>query len=157
MTTQPHLLFQEFHTLQDDYQQTRNLTLTEGEFVILLCNVPVLLVGSSDYSLDLTEQKYMNDTIDIFLNYLSAKGTVASRINELRVMFLSEMEYLLVQLAAWERRMIQVLEIYLKEFPDLKNTIRDRMVGIATISKGVNVYEQKRLMDLCFKLNISLA
>jgi hypothetical protein len=148
-------MLEAFKLLHKDYEQARNISLSEPEFAMLLCLVPVLIVGSSDYSLDRAEHDYMDQTVDEFVQRIA--GAKPDRQAELRKLFYKELEYLLVQMAAWERRVLAVLEAYLKEFPEMKEHVRNRMVGIASISKGVNAYEQKRLMELCFKLNIALA
>lgn len=150
-------MLEAFKELQKDYEQARNISLSQPEFGTLLALVPVLIVGSSDYSLDKTEHQYLDESVEAFVLYLGTRGTKTDRQNDLKKIFNKELEYLLVHMASWERRMISVLEAYLNEFADLKELVRNRMAGIATISKGVNAYEQKRLMDLYYKLNIALA
>ena len=148
---------QPFADVMKDYLAERKLNLTPDEFGVLFSLVPVMLVGTSDYTLDKTETEYLKNCTDAFAESLSNKGASPERIAELKAIFRQEAEYLLEKLANWERRALLGLEEFLRGQPSYKEPIRKYLEGMAAISKGVNRYEQNLLMDLCFRLNIPLA
>ncbi len=148
---------QPFADVMKDYLTERKLQLTPDEFGVLFSLVPVMLVGTSDYTLDKAETEYLKHCIEAVADSLSEKGTSPERIAELKTIYGHEAEYLLEKLANWERRALLGLDEFLRGQPDYKEPIRKHLEGMAAISKGVNRYEQNLLMDLCYRLNIPLA
>jgi hypothetical protein len=156
-TKHKQTMAQPFAEVMKDYLTERQLQLSPDEFGMLLSLVPVMLVGTSDYTLDKVETEYLKDCTDVFATALQTKGTTPGRIAELQTIFKQEAEYLLEKLANWERRALLGLEEFLRGQPEYKELIRKYLEGMAAISKGVNRYEQDLLMDICFRLNIPLA
>lgn len=140
-----------FSSLKHEYEQERNLQLSDAEFELLLCLVPVLLIASGDFTLDRTEMQYLDNTIQ---ELMQQAGIAAERIPTMAQVYHDEMEHLTGNLPAWDKRMLAVLRDRIREFPLLKEIIRARMVGVAEASGGVNPYEQKLIASLNKQLEL---
>ncbi len=128
--------------LYEEYIEKRKLTLSSDQFTHLVYFYPVLLIISTDGSIDDKEWNYMqrlsNNLGDLYLKDI----TDEELLKDLKALYLNEFKYLLMNFDTWERKFMKTLKHYLKENPDKKEEVLQNLYLFASVSNGIHEKEE---------------
>jgi thioredoxin-related protein len=140
--------------LYEEYLEYRRIDLSPEQFTFLVTSYPVLLIISTDGTVDDKEWNHLklhcNDLTDVWLQQVSDRDIV----NDFKEMLMNEFKYLLMNFDLWERKFMKALKHHLKENPDLKHPILESIYLFASVSNGVCEKEEVMIEHLRKELHI---
>lgn len=139
----------------EEYQRTRQSTISRDEFRKMLCLVPVLLVAVSDQNVDSVEMGYLTGLVHELVLDTHPDETNEEDINRLKNSYLSELNYLIRNMRYWEDKLLSAVHQLIERDETLKKRVRIRMRAVAESSSGMNLYEQQKIQGLMERLELA--
>ena len=145
------------HTIEnlyEEYTEARKLKLTFEQFTHLVYFYPILLIISTDGSIDEKEwnyvQKLSNNLGDLYLKDI----TDPELLSDLKALYLNEFKHLLMNFDTWERKFMKALRHYLKDKPDKKEEVLQTVYLFASVSNGIHEKEEVMIEHVKKELGI---
>ncbi|MCC5921832.1 MAG: hypothetical protein LAT68_15090 [Cyclobacteriaceae bacterium] len=140
--------------LYKEYQQYRSTTITEDQFVSFAVFFPTLLVIISDGVVDMDEWEYVKQLSQFMANTFKDDNEGNINVKKLSKSYLEEISYMIKFQEDWRSDFINALRPYLKDRPEVKNTVLETIYLFAEASEGISEEEQEAIDDMKEKLQL---
>lgn len=140
--------------LYDYYTQNRVFKLSLEHFVLIVELFPALMIIMSDGIIDKEERTHLDRLLRSLYHHFEQDGFPPKKATELSQFVADEMEYLSKNIEQWKAYFLRTLKVYLKQNPEMKETITDLMYLFAETSQDVSEVEKDMIKYLRRKVGL---